>query len=222
MRSARYRMVRCDDTTTMRFTERRKPRLCGLKWLKWGNGSCVGGCLHHLNNLAEELGGTLAAVPDRPRFFRCTARFGGLCSATHPRRRSHQRQKPAGAKACVSSFSSWLSIGEASRQVGMPSLVRMRSRTRRSELRQRRGKWVEPEVGARSCRKGVGVYKRLVFGADRSVFRCSTNGKECPHFGRCPVPDKRFPEGGFRPFPVTVTVDGSPEADLRTTVAEAT
>jgi hypothetical protein len=49
MRPTRYRMVRC-DTTTMRSTERRKPRLCGLKW--W-NGSCVGGWLHHHQRLSR-------------------------------------------------------------------------------------------------------------------------------------------------------------------------
>jgi hypothetical protein len=51
MRSARYRMVRC-DTTTMRSTERRKPRLC---WLKWGNGSCVGGWVHYHQRLSRRV-----------------------------------------------------------------------------------------------------------------------------------------------------------------------
>src|SRR5580692_9357621 len=98
------------------------------------------------------------------------SRFARRCGATvffsrrnarpsQLRRLSHHGQKPAGAKALVSSSISRRSSSGGFETVRIPSLVRMRSRARRSELPRRGGE----EKGGRVLPvNGAGVSRDLL------------------------------------------------------------
>jgi hypothetical protein len=93
MRPTCYRMVRC-DTTTMRSIERRKPRLCGLKW---GNGSCVGGWLHYHQRLRRRVRRKFSpsnrrGLPPLRRTLRLRLLFSPALMPVAPRTRTLRRK----------------------------------------------------------------------------------------------------------------------------------
>jgi hypothetical protein len=132
----------------------------------------------NINDLAEESGG----YPCRTAFFTLhCARLSALRSATHPRPgRTRDRSRLARRRASHHSARCCRSAA-ASRQIGMASLVRMRSRARRSELPRRGGKLGRKE-GPSFARKGAGGRRRFLcaftplLGSRDSLLRDPTHG----------------------------------------------